>query len=293
MSPREAAGFASVEDGNFEPLRIVEDGPVRTVVESYLKYDRSSICITYMIPAEGSSLQIGVRAYWNQPDRMLKLDIPAAFPVESYMGQTACGTQELATDGSECVAHKWVAAVSDDGKAAVSVINDCIYGSSFEDGKIRLTLLRSPAYSGHPFGDKPIIEDDRYTPRMDMGERNFSFRIDFGTFHEVLKGIDRRALEFNEKPMVLTAYPSGEGQKPGKLIEMEGEDVILQAFKKAEDGEGFIMRLYNGADVIRAVILRSRLLGFEEEVKVGAFEIATYRIKGGEIVKNNLVEKGE
>ena len=54
-----------------------------------------------------------------------------------------------------------------------------------------------------------------------------------GTSTEVLNEvIDRKALEFNEKPMVLTAYPSGEGEKPEELLDISGEKIYFRPSKK-------------------------------------------------------------
>lgn len=291
MNRKEAVDFAAVNLETFEPVRIIENGPVRTVVESYLKYKKSAICINYIIPKKGQSIDVKLRVYWKEPDKMLKLHIPTAFKNSEYWGQVACGTQKLTKEGKENISQKWLAAVEQDGTGTIAVINNCFYGSSFEEDTIKLTLLRSPAYSGHPTGDKPILPDDRYIPRIDMGERKFSFRVCFGTKNEVLEGIDRRALEFNERPMVLTAYTAGEGEKPAQLIEIKGEDVILQAFKKSEDGKAYIARFYNGAEANREIQVISEALGFKTKINIRPFEIKTYRIEKGELTESDLIER--
>ncbi|MBN2558639.1 MAG: alpha-mannosidase [Clostridia bacterium] len=292
MTSAEAREFANVKAHDFDPVRVVEDGPVRTVVDAYMKYGKSSVCLSYVIPRKGTDIGVRARVYWNEPDRMLKLEIPTAFGNSSkYLGQIACGVEELRTDGGEAVAQKWTAVVGEDGGCAAAFLNDCIYGSSFRDGRARLTLLRSPAYSGHPIGDNPILIEDRYTPRMDLGERIFSFRILTGTKKDVMKGIDRKALEFNEKPMVLTAYPPGGGSLPRKLLEISGKNIILQAFKKTEDGPGYIMRLFNGAPKKGRSLVSSDALGFEMDIELGAFEIATYKIEDGRAEPVDLIER--
>jgi alpha-mannosidase len=207
------------------------------------------------------------------------------------MGGIASGIDTLRTDGGEAVAQKWVALADGDSELAIGIINDCIYGSSCKDNAVRLTLLRSPAYSGHPIGDNPIVIEDRYTPRIDQGERRYSFKFIFGDKKTVLKKIDRKAIEYNEKPMVLTAYPSGEGEKPGRLLSISGKKISLQAFKKAEDGNGYIMRLYNGSLKSSKAVVESELLGFSMELKLGPTEIRTYRIADGVVTITDLIER--
>ena len=289
MGAKEASAFANVRDTEFAPVRVTEDGAVRTVVDAYFQYGNSRLCISYIIPKKGIDFDISARVYWAETDRMLKLEFQTGLEKAQYKGQTAFGWDDLPCDGGEAVAQKWVAAI--DRERTFAIMNDCQYGSSFNEGSIRLTLLRSPAYSGHPIGDKPILIEDRYTPRIDQGERMFSFRLIAGETGDVLGGIERRALEFNEKPMVLTAYPSGEGEKPGKLIEIAGGQVVLQAFKKAEDGDGYIMRLFNGSMTNSIATMKSELFNINEQIELTAMEVATYRINKGKITKTDLLER--
>lgn len=291
MTIAEAKKFANISIDDFEPVRVTEDGAVRTVVEAYFKYDNSALCLSYIIPKKGTSIEIKVRVYWGETDKMLKLEVPSAFGKSEYWGGIASGLEKLRNDGGEAVAQKWVALLDQDNKNTLGILNDCIYGSSCKDNVISLTLLRSPAYSGHPIGDNPILIEDRYTPRIDQGERHYSFKLIFGDKKSVMKTIDRAGLEFNEKPMVLTAYPSGEGDKPDELLEISGKKISLQAFKKAEDGNGYIMRLYNGSLKKSKASVVSKALEFEIEVEMGATEIATFRITEGNIVKTDLIER--
>ncbi len=289
MTGKEAACFANTSAGEFSPVRVTEDGEVRTVIEAYFKYRDSKICLSYIIPRVGTELGIYARVYWSESDRMLKLELPTGLKKAAYKGQAACGWDTLPSDGGEAVAQKWVAAI--EGERAFAVVNDCQYGSSFQEGSIMLTLLRSPAYSGHPIGDNPILIEDRYTPRIDQGERMYSFRIITGSTGDVMKNIERKALEFNEKPMVLTAYPSGEGKLPECFLEVSGDKVILQAFKKAEDGKGYIMRLFNGSEKSEKTVVFSNPLKLKAQIELGAMEVASYRIYEGDITESDLLER--
>lgn len=59
---------------------------------------------------------------------------------------------------------------------ALTIIDDGIYGSDFYKGEIRLSLLRSPAYSAMQLKDRDIVPQDRFTAKSDQGER--IFRLD-------------------------------------------------------------------------------------------------------------------
>ena len=90
-------------------------------------------------------------------------------------GETAFGYEELPHDESETVYHKWCG-LKEDVKN-LYVINKGIYGGSFTNSTIKLSLLRTPIYAAHPIEERQIAPHDRFIKHIDMGERSFSFRI--------------------------------------------------------------------------------------------------------------------
>ncbi|HHY48743.1 MAG TPA: alpha-mannosidase, partial [Alphaproteobacteria bacterium] len=211
MSPAEGTAFSGVRGRVLESVRVIEDGAVRTVVEALLSYERSAICLHYKLPKQGTEVEIQARVLWAEKGCVLKLAIPTRIPDPRYFGQVAYGVQELPTDGREVVAQKWVAAFSADERLGLTVINDGTYGSDFCDGELRLTLLRSPGYAAHPILDRPIMPQDRFSPRIDQGERQFTFWLNAGPGRERRQRVDREALAHNERPVALSFFPSGAG----------------------------------------------------------------------------------
>ena len=256
-------------------VRILEDGAVRAVVESVLTYGRSVIFQRYMLPRKGTEIEVEIRLHWCEKDKMLKLSVPTLFPKARYIGQTAYGVAELPADGSEAVAQKWVAAVSAEDDAALTVINDCIYGSDFLGGELRLSLLRSAAYSADPVPSGPMVAQDRYIPRIDQGERMFRFWVNAGNQPSRLTALDREALAKNEKPFVLSFFPAGRGNKPRPFVELSGEAVEITALKKAEDGKNLIIRLFEPTGKKRTTILSLPWAGARKKIRLSAFEIKT------------------
>jgi alpha-mannosidase len=206
----------------------------------------------------------------------LKLAVPTALTEPKYMGQVAFGCDELPGVAHEAVAQKWVAAVSEKDGLALAAMNDGVYGSDFVDGEMRLTLMRSPAYSGHPINDRPVTPSDRYTIRQEQGERQFRFWFRAGAADAVLGDIDRVALSHNEKPFVLSFYPTGTGKKPAfPLVQLEGEAVLMTAFKRAADEKGYVIRLFEPAGTARTARLRIASLGLDKDLALSPFEIKT------------------
>ena len=278
MSPTTGIAFSGVTDGVLPSVRVIEDGPVRSVIEAVFEYEHSAICQRYLLPKQGTEIEVEVRVHWNEKDRMLKLSIPTAGRDPHYLGQVAYGFDELPANGDEAVAQKWVAVVSDAADVALTCIDDSIYGSDFADGELRLSLVRSPAYSGHPIGSNPIVPQDRYLPRIDQGERLYHFWINGGPVAERLASIDREALARNEKPFALSFFPHGGGTLPQSGIVLSDDVVQVTAFKQAEDGQGYILRLFEPTGHPRATTVLIPALDLTVDVALGAFEIKTLHL---------------
>ncbi len=276
MSPKKAAKFAGLAKDELTPVQVIEDGPVRSVVEALFEFDDSFICQRYKLPKKGTQIQIETRVVWNQKSKMLKLSIPTQLKNGKYFGQVAYGKDELPSNGNEAVAQKWVAV--SDGKSALSCINNGIYGSDYADGEIRLSLLRSPAFSGHPFEKRPIVPQNQYSPRIDQGERLFHFWLDAGDAVNHLQNIDSRANEVNEKPFALSFFPCGLGNecKPG--IELSNPSIQMTTLKKAESSNDLILRLFEPTGKKQETNVNVPFLDYEFKIDLNPFEIKTVKI---------------
>jgi alpha-mannosidase len=294
MTPREAAAFAGVSQPELAPVRVIEDGPVRTVVEALFKHGLSALCLRWKIPKTGNEVEVEVRVYWMEKDRMLKLALPTPFEDGRCLGQVAYGREEFDRLGEELVAQKWVGLVSSDGKKALTVANSGTYGFDFLDGELRITLLRSAAYSGHPVdGDVPIVPQDRFEPRIDQGERVFHFRINAGPAAERLERIEREAQAWNEQPVALCCHPSDDGKAVLPGVTLSDGAVVLGALKMAEFGERLIIRLFEPTGKERKTKVNIAALNLEFEVSLKPFEIKSLAvdIAAREVFDIDLLER--
>jgi len=275
MSSRQSAVYSGILSEELDPVRVIEDGPIRTVVEAVFGFGSSSACLTYALPKKGNELEIGLRILWSEKDRMLKLSIPTVFSAGSCLGQVAYGVEDFERLGEELVAQKWIAVVSRQSKQALTVINDGLYGFDCQKGEIRLSLLRSPAHAGHPVGSKPVVPQNRLVPRIDLGERVFRFWIFGGEADSRLSAVDREALLKNEPPMALSCFPSGAGKKPSPGILLSDRSVQLTAFKLAERNDWLVIRLFEPTGISRSTRLEIPALGLSTQVSLKRFEIKT------------------
>jgi len=290
MSAKDGSEFSGLP--NVIPsVRIIEDGSARSVIEAVFAWGRSRICQRYKLPKFGTEFEVETRVVWSEVHKCLKLAVPLAQPVGRFLGQVAYGVQELPTDGDEAISHKWQAVTSEDESLALTCIDDGIYGSDICGCALRLTLLRSAAYSNQ--GEQAVVKD-RHNAAIDAGERIFRFWFNAGPADERLARIDREALSKNEVPYALSFFPPGdEKDKPKALAMLSGDALQIAAAKIAEKGDDLILRLFNPTGQPRSETLSLPWLGVRQRVKLGAFEIRTLRVKAkvGRIVDVNLLER--
>ena len=289
MDPAESAHFAGVNAPQLAPVRVIEDGPVRTVIEAGFAYGDSYALITYKLPKQGKAVTVDVRILNAEKDKMFKLSVPSALK-ETYLGQTAFGTEELCTDGTECVAQQWTASAG--AGRMLTLINNGVYGSSFEGGEIRTSLLRSAGYTAHPIMDRVLLPQDRFSPRIDQGERMYRFVLEGGTEAERKINVSRQAQLVNEAPYALSFFPDGEEGINTQAALLEGEGVQLTAMRPSQDGKSMIVRLFESTGEAGKARIALPLLNAEAEVELAAFEICTLKVdqKSGAVEKANLLD---
>jgi alpha-mannosidase len=294
LSHTKSAEVSGVSAKRLKPVRIIEDGPVRTVVEALYGYNDSLLILTWRLPKEGTEIELNARVLWNEKDKMLKLSVPTLLQNAAYIGDVAYGRDVLPATGREAVAQKWSAVVSEYDDLALTIVNDGTYASSFTKGEMRITLLRSPAYVAHPVNDWAIVPDNMFRPRIDQGERLFTFWMNAGSVGERMCAVAQEAQIHNEKPMVQWFSPSGGGIRPKPFALLSNRNVQITTIKQAENGEGWIIRLFEPTG--RHQKTRLRILAgkpIQKTVTLQPFEIKTLKIDSAfrSVVETNLMEE--
>ena len=133
------------------------------------------------------------------------------------------------------------------------------------------------------------MPQNRYMPYIEQGERDFSFAFVVGTREDVLDKAPRLSAHFNRRPMVLSFYPTGVGEKPQTPVLLRDNDIVtIEAFKKADCGDGYILRLFNPTEKKQTAVVQ--VYDAEETVEFGKFEIKTLRYEAGKLREVVLME---
>lgn len=124
----------------------------------------------------------------------------------------------------EVVAHKW-ADLSETGYG-VALLNDCKYGYDIKEDTMRLSLLKSatdPDYSA------------------DYGTHEFTYSLYPHKEEWYNSGLEEEAFDLNS-PVVVLEGASALGNE--SLISFDAKNIVLDAFKKAENEEAYVLRFH-------------------------------------------------
>ncbi len=288
-------------------FRVIEDGEVRTVIEVVFGYGDSRARVRYKLSKCAPQIDMDVRVVNAEKRKMLKFGLTPGVAHVTPALEVAFGEEPMRREGKECVGHKYMTVRHPDG-ARLDIYNRGTYGSSFEtdparagdeNGKLYLTLLHSPGYTTHPIGDRRTLPADRHGDYMEQGERDFSFRL-IARPAGAESTTAREALAFNEAPMALNLFPSGDGYDPadiplGRLpfCTLAGDPTVLvTALKATVDGRDFLLRLHNSAPVAATTTVTCPwLLDEPAALTLGAFAAETYRVRDGRLIPCRMDER--
>ena len=79
-----------------------------------------------------------------------------------------------------------------------------------------------------------------------------------------------------DRPYGLSYCPPGEGKKAECLMKIDNTRVIVSALKKAEDTDGYVLRLYEGSGVPADAVISFPACQTEYVLHLNGFEIKTF-----------------
>ncbi len=300
MSPVDAASFSGLPYSGLPAVRVIEDGPVRVVVEALFFYGRSHGIVSYFIPKQGYSFDISVTLFWMEANHMAKLCIPMVGEDCRAVGQVVFGSEPFPSNGREAVTQKWQSVYTAKNETTLTIIDNGLYGSDFQDGVLRVSLVRSPVYSALPIGNRPVVSADRHHPRIDMGMRTYNLCILACVSAEETSSIERKALAFNERPYVLSGFPTygTENRNLPPFLSMSNPHIICTALKRAgtdaPDCEDirYIIRLHNTNGHRQSTEITCSLVGLQIACDFEAYQIKTFAFtKDGAFEEVSLLEQ--
>ena len=234
---------------------VVEAGPVRAVLrQTYGTPAGSTIEQDVVLYRSVPRIDFDTRVDWRERRVLLKVAFPVAVHAAHATYEIQFGAIERPTHRNttweqarfEVAAHRWTDL--SEGGGGVSLLNDSKYGHDVHDGTLRITLLRNPVYPDprSPWEEYRLPGREAEVVHTDTGEHRFRYAV-FPHAGDWRRGTVRQAHAFNSPPRVTPgAAPSG-AEAPGAPPAsgaVTGDGAVVEALKRAEDGDGLVLRVY-------------------------------------------------
>lgn len=277
-NPERAGQIAGLQH-SLAPVRIIEQGDVRTVVEAIFIYGHSAAIVHYGLEHSSGRLELNVTLQWMEPDKMVKLSLQSAFRESRCFAQDLFGRKQTSTDGKETINQQWVVLAGEE--RALAVVNTGTYGHDFNGKELRVSLLHAPAYCAHPVDDRVVLPQDRYLPRIDIGERSFRLILLAGERQNMLDTIDAIAQQENELPFALSFFPYGKEMPAAAGIKMDNRSVIISAITRRRDDP--LIRLFNPTERQQKANLDILAVGVAQMLEFSAYEVKTLCLRDGKL----------
>ena len=212
-------------------FRWTELGQVRATLEIEREISRSRIRQRIRFYADSRRIDFDTWVDWREHQHLLKVHFPTAVHSDEATFDIQFGSvkrkvhQNTSWDVArfESCGQKWMD--FSEGHYGVSLLNDCKYGHSVKDGCIALTLIKS--------GIEP-------NPVADQEEHVFTYAL-YPHGEGWRNGTVPEAYRLNQ-PAV--AWRGGAALGSYSLADTTHGNVMLETIKRAEDGDGWIVRLY-------------------------------------------------
>lgn len=215
-----------------EHMEWTEMGPVRATLTITRKASKSTITQNIYFYADSRRIEFETHVDWQEHQTLLKVHFPVAVHTDEATFDIQFGNLTRKTHQNtswdvarfESCGQKWMDL--SEGHYGVSLLNDCKYGHSVKDSNMALTLIKS--------GIEP-------NPVTDQEEHIFTYAIypHAETWRQA--GTVTEAYQLNQP---LKAANGGCAGNEYSFASVDHSNVIIETIKRAEDGNGTVIRMY-------------------------------------------------
>ncbi len=283
-------GNPLVENSKFVSAKIVENGGARVTLQVVQKYKKSIFTTLISLSTQGETVDVKCEVDWRSFRRLLKHRFCLTSPNKEATYDLGVGTIRRDNNSPsryEVPAQNWADLTNEDGSYGVSVLSECKFGwDKPSDDTLRLTAIHTPIFN---FTKRGSVQS-----KLEIGLNRYGFSI---YSHAGAVGADtQQAAEKYLMPMPAFYTEAHEGVL-GKTVSvgsLSDKGVLLKAVKKAEKGDGYVVRFYESDNKehknVRFTLkgLRSAREVFASEEDIGeatvmggalCFDLAPYEVK--------------
>ncbi|HEX6542739.1 MAG TPA: alpha-mannosidase [Ktedonobacterales bacterium] len=243
-------------------VSLVERGPLRAVVRVERRFRSSTITQQLVLYRANPRIDFETHIDWHEKHVLLKAAFPLDLRTPHATSEIQYGAIERPVHRNasweqarfEVPAHRWVDL--SEGDYGVSLLNDGRYGHDVADGRIGLTLLRSPTWPD---------------PQADQGEHTLIYSL-YPHLGDWRSGGTIAAGCALNRPLLTHARDTGDTadlehaedgestRMPSAIMFTSGTgNVVIEAIKRSQDGKLVVVRLYEATGVRARAVIRSAL----------------------------------
>ncbi|MCU6795982.1 hypothetical protein OB236_28065 [Paenibacillus sp. WQ 127069] len=287
-------------------VKVVESGPLRATLRVTSRYGNSTLRQDFMLYKDSPDIQVKAKLDWQEKHKLLKLSFPTRIHEPKATYEIPYGYLERPVNGEEEPGQQWVDvsgwAVSSgeastnspmetaatDCSYGLTLLNDSKYSFDVKNADLRMTIVRGAIFADH-YGKR-----DDLCEYMDQGVQEFAYALVLhaGTWQEA--SIVRKAYEWNVPPVhIVETYHEGSLPQKWSGIHLSTEQVAATVFKRAEEGNGYILRCYEAHGLETDVTIELPMLGRSWQSRFGRCEIKTFYIPDASdlpVVETNFIE---
>ncbi len=218
-------------------IKVVESGPLRTVVETTYHFLDSTVTQKVCLYKNLPRIDFVNHVDWKTHHVLLKVNFPVQVNTNRATYEIQYGNVERSTSNNnswevaqfETCGHKWTD-LSENG-LGISLLNDSKYGYGIKDGEMSLTLIKSGTYPNE---------------NADIGTHDFTYSIYPHNHRWQEANTVDMAYNLNVPCISIFQEKNIAGNQPEEfsLVSCSHKNCFIETMKKAEDGIGWILRMY-------------------------------------------------
>ena len=261
-------------------MRVLEDGPVRSVIRIKYRYNQSFVVQDFRLYKELDYVEVKVRADWREPQTILKVRYPVNFNFRKPTYEIPYGYIEKSANGEEEPGQSWFDFTGEHFKIGcmygLAIANDSKYSYSMDVDEMDLTILKNSVYAHH---DPKELEEGVEYNYVDDGIQEFTYLLIPHEGNWKDSDVIKYAKELNQKPsVVIETFHKGKNPQRQSFLELISGHVLVSAVKESEDKDGLIVRAYETKKQKGRAVLKVPFMNREEVLEFAPCEIKTIKI---------------
>jgi alpha-mannosidase len=276
----------------FLSSQTIEDGPVTRVTRQRARWQSSDIVLDIAQFKGLDVIELRFVIDWREREQILKLEVPTALASPRVFAKVPGAAAERQANGDEEPYQDWVAVQGRAGSEdyTVGLVNNSTYSYDCLRGLLRTILVRSAPFARHDPFQVPHNDAGAW---QDQGRQERRFWLVRGKGPFAALELDRLADEM-QTPAEYVMDSAHEGTEAWErsFFRLSGAGVGLLALKRAEAGDGVVLRVQERAGRAAEFSFECETLGLNHKARIGPWEIKTLLVRPGKTRPSEVKEVG-